>query len=238
MFLGYKAKDIVIDFSTRSLFISNDPKIDFLGKHRRQFGDDDNTILIVLKSDKIFTPAFLYMLNSIVNDIKKIKIRGPVLKVDYDERERNFKGYKKNTDKEISKIINKSINQEKKEDDEEIINDDDDDLFEEDTKNKEIVKSIFETPPGEIISPIERVISIINVKNIYGKTSKDGIDDIYISPFLSAPISTTKISNSVKSVVFITLLIPIGVLYEEGVWNVLYLEFNSAERKNFVEVLP
>ncbi len=189
MFLGYKAKDIVMDFSTRSLFISSDPTIDFLGQHRRIFGDDDNTVLIVLKSDKIFTPAFLTMLDTMVTDIKKIKIKRPPLKVDTDERERDFKGYGKNKDSDIAKIVNENIKTQKKENkndlDEEEIIDDEDDFFSDENKDKDVVKSIFESKVGELVNPIERVISIVNVKNIYGKVDDDGIDSIYISPFIS-----------------------------------------------------
>ncbi len=187
VFLGYRAQNIVMDFSTRSLFISNDPTIDFLGKHRRIFGDDDNTVLIVLKSDKIFTPAFLHMLDSMVKDIKKIKIKRPVLKIDTDKREREFKGYGRNKDSEIAKIVDENINDKlntANADDEEVI-DDDDDFFSDDNKDKDIVKSIFETKVGEMVTPVDRVISIVNVKNIYGKVDKDGINSIYVSPFIS-----------------------------------------------------
>lgn len=189
MFLGYRAKDIVMDFSTRSLFISDDPTIDFLGKHRRIFGDDDNTVLIVLKSDNIFTPSFLAMLDTMVTDIKKIRIKRPPLKVDTDKREREFKGYGKNKDSDIAKIVDENIETQKKEnkndDDEEEIIDDDDDFFSDDNKDKDVVKSIFESKVGELVNPIERVISIVNVKNIYGKIDDDGINSIYVSPFIS-----------------------------------------------------
>jgi len=200
IFLGYRAQHIVMDFSTRSLFISDDPTIDFLGQHRRIFGDDDNTVLIVLKSDKIFTPAFLSMLDKMVKDIKKIKIKRPALRIDTNKKEREFKGYGEHKESDISKIIDKNMQNSKNEEDEEDeeVIDDDDDFFSEENDDKDIIKSIFESKIGELISPIDRVISIVNVKNIYGKVDNDGVNSIYISPFISPDLLNKFDKNDIK----------------------------------------
>ncbi len=176
-FFGYRAQTINIDFSMRSLFVSKDKAIDVLAEHRRTFGDDDNSVLIVLKSDKLFTPSFFYMLNSLTKDMENITIKRPSLKIDTNEKERKFKGLpslKKSS--KSKKSLKKDTNNKK------------DDLFnieDEDEDEEDIVLSILDTPVGKEINPIDSVISLTNVKNIYGEKGEDDIDSMVIGYFLN-----------------------------------------------------
>lgn len=177
-FLPYRAKKIEIDFSTRSLYITKDTEVDYISQYRSVFGDDDGMIIIGFKTDKIFTSSFFFMLNELSKQFENIKIKRPYLKIDYDERERASKKLdlkKVNFNKDIKEIVKENN------DDEEII-EDESDLFEDDEKTS---LSSFEKKVGEIINPIEYVISLTNAQNIHGEKGDDNINSIIIEPFIT-----------------------------------------------------
>ncbi len=203
-YLGYRAIFINIDFSTRSLYLSDDPELDFLAAHQKIFGNDDGLIILALKSEKIFTPAFIKMVDELTNSISNITIKREKLKVDTDKKEQSrLKGFDNSSEKNSKTLMNSEkneINSDSEEIiDEDIINDSEkidisdkkSDKSEEQNGNidKNVINIQFDpykAPIGSLIKPVEYVISITNTQHIYGKNTDDeNIVDLIIEPFIS-----------------------------------------------------
>ncbi|MBN2693971.1 MMPL family transporter [bacterium] len=214
-YLGYRAIFIDIDFSTRSLYLSDDPELDFLAKHQKVFGNDDGLIILALKSDKIFTPAFMKMVDNLTKSISEITIKRGKLKVDTDKKEQSRLRVINNAD-DVFNIMNTTVlknsnsvdkdnfqEEEIIEDEEEII----DDSLEKNnnsielSENKDLSENLpskknensdkiqfdsYKAPIGSTIKPVEYVISLTNTQHIYGKETDDkNVVDLIIEPFIS-----------------------------------------------------
>ena len=77
-FFAFFIKDLKVTGSTNKFFIENDPEHLFYLKTTEKFGSD-NTLVIAIKGDDLFTHDKLVKVDNLIEDIKKIK---GVIKVD------------------------------------------------------------------------------------------------------------------------------------------------------------
>jgi predicted RND superfamily exporter protein len=65
--------DIVLDFSARTWFRSNDPNITLLNSFERKFGNDESIILVIDSNESFFTPAKMRLLSEITDSMWQVQ---------------------------------------------------------------------------------------------------------------------------------------------------------------------
>lgn len=68
MFTAY-ASDLVLDFSARTWFRSNDPNITLLNSFERKFGNDESIVLVMNSEEGFFNPEKLKVIDQVTEDM-------------------------------------------------------------------------------------------------------------------------------------------------------------------------
>ena len=70
---GWQATSIRFDFSPRSLFLTADEEVRFLHEHRKQFGDEDALVMLLVESEDIFSREVLELVIDLSDRLEDIE---------------------------------------------------------------------------------------------------------------------------------------------------------------------
>ncbi len=68
-----QSKDIRFDFSPRSVFLTADEEVLFLGEHRKQFGDEDALVMFLVEAKDIFAPEVLTLVTELSDQLEDLQ---------------------------------------------------------------------------------------------------------------------------------------------------------------------
>jgi uncharacterized protein len=70
---GLHASSIRFDFSPRSLFLTADDEVRFLQEHRKQFGDEDALVMLLIEADDVFAREVLELVATLSDRFEEIE---------------------------------------------------------------------------------------------------------------------------------------------------------------------
>ncbi len=70
---GWYATSIRFDFSPRSLFLTADDEVRFLQEHRKQFGDEDALVMLLVESEDIFARDVLELVTELTERFEEVE---------------------------------------------------------------------------------------------------------------------------------------------------------------------